>query len=215
MADTIKPDSFDLVSWDVDGTLYSIRRMKLHLMRMILSEVLCGRGLSASKDFAALRRYRTRIRAARSSGGAIDESLLNQDYRERLLEIVKRWFGPAIQKTGPPAGVTNVLSFLAASDIPQVVLSDYEADYKLKSLGLADRFASIYVGERLGFVKPSPVLFQRVAADYNISTKRLLHIGDREDRDGAGARAAGCQCLILGRDFKNFDTLLDQLRSMI
>lgn len=215
MADILKLNPVELVSWDVDGTLYSIRRMKWHLMRMILSEVAGGRGRSAGKEFGALRRYRTRIRVARSSGGAIDEALLKQDSHEPLLRIVKRWFGPAIQETGPRAGVTDVLSFLASREIPQVVLSDYEAEYKLNSLGLADRFASKYIGESLGFVKPSPVLFQRVAADYNISPTRLLHIGDREDRDGAGARAAGCQCLILGKDFRNFDTLLDQLRSTI
>ncbi len=104
-------------------------------------------------------------------------------------------------------------SFLAAGDIPQVVLSDYEAAYKLDSLGMADRFASIYVGERLGFVKPSPVGFQRAAADFEISTASFLHIGDQADRDDAGSRAAGCQCLILGRDFQSFDALLDQLRS--
>lgn len=215
LSEIIRLHPIKLVSWDVDGTLYSIGRMKWHLTRMFLSEVAGGRGLSAGKEFAALRRYRTRIRAARSSGGAVDESLLKNDWREVRLEIVKRWFGPAIQKTGPRSGVANVISFLAARNVPQVVLSDYEAEYKLHSLGLAGRFASIYVGERLGFVKPSPVVFQRVAADFNISTTSLLHIGDRADRDDSGARAAGCQCLILGRDFRNFDTLLDQLRTRI
>ena len=95
------------------------------------------------------------------------------------------------------------------------MFSDYEAAYKLDSLGLAGHFASIYVGERLGFVKPSPFGFQRAAADYGVSTASLLHIGDRVDRDDAGARAAGCQCLIFGRDFRSFDALLNQLRSWI
>jgi FMN phosphatase YigB (HAD superfamily) len=94
------------------------------------------------------------------------------------------------------------------------VLSDYEAAYKLDSLGLTDQFASIYVGVRLGFVKPSPFGFHRAAADYEIPTASLLHIGDRIDRDHAAARAAGCQCLILGRDFRTFDALLDRLRSI-
>jgi hypothetical protein len=41
----------------------------------------------------------------------------------------------------------------------------------------------------------------------------LLEIDDRVDRDDAGARAAGCQCLILGRDFGSFDEFLARLRS--
>jgi HAD superfamily hydrolase (TIGR01549 family) len=202
-----------LVSWDIDGTLYSIRRMKWHLTRMCLSEAARGRAVLAGKELAALRRYRSRINAARSTGGALTEFFLEQNCREALLEMEKRWYGPAIEKTGLRRSVTNVISFLAARDIPQVVFSDYEADYKLESLGLAGRFASIYVGERLGFVKPSPVGFQRLADDYEISTASVLHIGDRVDRDDAGAWAAGCQCLLLGRDFRNFDALLNQLRS--
>ena len=112
-------------------------------------------------------------------------------------------------------GVADVLAFIAARDIPQVVLSDYHAHYKLESLGLEDRFASTYVGESMGFVKPSPVGFQRIAADYGIPAESLLHIGDRADTDGAGSRAAGCQCRILGRDFRGFDVLLEELRSTL
>jgi len=208
-AEVIQFDPIKLVSWDVDGTLYSLGHMKWRLMCMFLSEVARGAGLSTAKEFAALRRYRARIDAGRLAGGAVAESLLKHDDREILLEMERRWYGPAIQKTGPRAGVTDVISFLASRDIPQVVLSDYEAEYKLSSLGLAARFEAIYVGERLGFVKPSPVVFQRVAADFEISASSLLHIGDRADRDDSGARAAGCQCLILGRDFRNFETLLD------
>lgn len=201
-----------LVSWDIDGTLYSIMRMQWHIARMFVSETARGRGGLAGKELAALRRYRSRINAARSAGGALPEFFLEQNRRDALLELEKRWYGPAIEKTGMRRGVSNVISFLAAKDIPQVVLSDYEAAYKLDSLGLAGHFASIYVGERLGFVKPSPFGFERAAADHKISTASLLHIGDRVDRDDAGARAAGCQCLILGRDFSAYDALLNQLR---
>jgi HAD superfamily hydrolase (TIGR01549 family) len=215
MSELMKPNPIKLVSWDVDGTLYSITRMKCHLMRMFLSEIAWGQGLQARKELAALGRYRARVNAARSAGGTLAELFLEQNRREGLFEIEKRWYGPAIQKTELRAGVANVISFLEARGIPQVVISDYEVEYKLDSLGLAGRFASIYVGERLGFVKPSPVGFQRAAADFEVSTAGLLHIGDQADRDGAGARAAGCQCFILGRDFRNFDSLLDQLRSVL
>ena len=214
-AQVIQLQPIKLVSWDVDGTLYSIRRMRRHLLRTFLSETAKGRGLAAGIELAALRHYRSRINAARSAGGALDESFLKQSGREALLEVERRWYGPAIHKTGTRAGVANVVSLLASNGFPQVVVSDYEAGYKLDALGMADRFASIYVGERLGFVKPSPVVFQRVAADFGISTINLLHIGDRVERDEAGSRAAGCQCLILGRDFSNFDTLLNQLRSVL
>jgi len=204
-----------LVSWDIDGTLYSISRMKWHLARMFLIEAAHGRGLLAGQELAALRRYRSLIDDARATGGAVPERFLKQNHRESLLEIEKRWYGPAIHKAGVRRGVNNVMSFLAARNIPQVCLSDYEAAYKLKVLELKGEFASIYVGEHLGLVKPSPFGFQRAAADYEIPTSSLLHIGDRVDRDYAGACAAGCQCLIFGRDFRDFEGLLNQLRALI
>ena len=37
---------------------------------------------------------------------------------------------------------------------------------------------------------------------------------DGDETDGAGARAAGCQCLILGRDFWSFDALLKEFQSL-
>lgn len=182
---------------------------------MFLREVAIGRGLAARRELAALRRYRSTIDVARSAGGALDETPQTQNNREQLLSVERRWYGPAIQKAGTRAGVTNLLSFLAARNVPQVVISDYEVSYKLESLGLDGRFASIYVGESLGFVKPSPKVFQLVAADFEISTASLLHLGDRADRDEAGALAAGCQCLIVGRDFRSFGALLEHLRSVI
>jgi HAD superfamily hydrolase (TIGR01549 family) len=95
------------------------------------------------------------------------------------------------------------------------VISDYAAEYKLEALGLDGRFTSIYVGESLGFVKPNPRVFERVAADFEIPTASLLHIGDRAERDYAGARAAGCQCLILGRDFPGFGSLPEHFARII
>lgn len=213
MVAATKNPKIKLVSWDVDGTLYSIKRMKWRLVRRFLAEVAGGRGLKARKELATLMRYRAQVNAARANGGELAENFLEQNRREEILEVEKRWYGPAIQEAGSRAGVNSVMAFLAESGIPQVVISDYEARYKIDSLGLGDRFASIYVGERLGFVKPSPVLFQRAAADFQTPTANLLHIGDRAERDDAAARAAGCPCLILGRDFQSLNSILDLFQS--
>jgi FMN phosphatase YigB (HAD superfamily) len=199
----------------VDGTLYSIRRMKWYLMGMFVREVARGRGLVARRELAALRRYQGAIDFVRSTGGTLDDDPQKRMSRELRLSVERRWYGPAIQKTGTRAGVTNLLSFLAARNVPQVVISDYEAEYKLESLGLDGCFASVYVGERLGYVKPCPKVFQQVTSAFNIPPASLLHLGDRADRDEAGALAAGCQCLILGRDFRTFDSLLECLCSIL
>ena len=210
----MNPGAIKVVSWDVDGTLYPLGRMKWRLTCRFIREVACGRGLAACRELAALRRYRARIETARSAGGALGGAL-QETRRQALLNVEQRWYGRAIRQTGPRAGVTELLAFFAKKNIPQVALSDYQAEYKLESLGLGDRFASLYAGECLGFVKPSPVGFERIAADFGIPTDGLLHIGDRADTDGAGSRAAGCQCLILGRDFRSFDALLREFQALL
>lgn len=207
-----KLDLIKLVSWDLDGTLYSIGRMKWHLLGLLAREIAAGRGPRAYKELAALRRRRARIDAARLAGGELDGSFGEDANRDQLIDAEKRWYGHAISRTGPRAGVIEVIAFLGAQNIPQVLLSDYRADYKLDCLGLENRFAKVYVGEHLGFVKPNPRVLENIASDFAVPITALLHIGDRLDRDEAAARAAGCQCLILGRDFRNFPSLLDQLR---
>jgi HAD superfamily hydrolase (TIGR01549 family) len=201
-----------LVSWDLDGTLYSIGRMKLRLLRLFMREVALGRAVAARKELSLLKRHRGKIDTARLVGRVVDKRFPGTIDSEALLRAEKRWYGRAIRQVGPRAGVTDVLAFFAARNVPQVIFSDYNASYKLESLKLEDRFASIYIGEHMGFVKPHPAVFKRMAADFNIPITGVLHIGDRVDRDDVAARAAGCWCLILGRDFQSFHELLLQLR---
>jgi FMN phosphatase YigB (HAD superfamily) len=97
----------------------------------------------------------------------------------------------------------------------QVVLSDYEAGYKLRGLGLERYFERVYAGERMGCFKPSPAPYFRILEDYGLGSECLLHIGDRADTDGAGAAAAGCRSWVLGKDFRSFGELYTMLATSL
>jgi len=200
-----------LVTWDVDGTLYSTRRVAWRLLDAVVRSHLRGRGSAARAELGALRRYQRLTEAHRATGGALGEEHRRID-RQALLRLEERWYRPAIARTGPRPGAREALAFVRGREIPQVASSDYLADYKLEALGLAGFFAATYAGETLGFVKPSPRGFERIATDFGIPTAAVLHIGDRPDTDGAAAAAAGCRALILGRDFRSFSELLALLR---
>ncbi len=204
--------SIRVVSWDVDGTLYSVQRMRWQLLFLLLKEMTPTRGLRSIRELMALRQFRMVMERARTSDEALPAAV-EQDHRKLLLEMEHHWYGRAIQRIGPRPGVVDLLAFLAAQGLTQVILSDYESNYKLASLGLQDRFQSVYAGESLGFIKPSPRGLQRIADDFEISPAHLLHIGDRAETDGVAARAAGCPSLILGRDFRDFHFLTRQFRS--
>ena len=204
---SISLSTISLVTWDVDGTLYSLRRMKSYLLGKYLREIIGGKRRLAHRELSELRQYRQKIDRARAQGGALDGNLRNEVDFASLEALRQRWYVEAIRRAGQRPGVDGVLVGLRKKGIPQVVFSDYEAESKLKSLGLADRFESLYIGERLGFVKPHAALLKRIAADFSVPIESVVHIGDRVDRDEAAARAAGCQCLIFGRDFSNFQSL--------
>src|SRR5688500_8138713 len=101
-------DRIKAVSWDVDGTLYSIGQMKWRVMRMFLREVAHGRGFAAKNELDALSHYRATVDALRVAGGTLNQTPEQQQERELLLSVEKRWYGPAIQKTGPRRGLKDL-----------------------------------------------------------------------------------------------------------
>ena len=74
------------------------------------------------------------------------------------------------------------------------LVSDYPARQKLASLGASELFDVVIAnGEPDGpsWIKPDPSGYLRAAERLGIAASRCLVIGDREDADGAAARAAG------------------------
>ena len=199
-------DQVRLVSWDVDGTLYSVEKMKLRLFARLVALTLTGGGRKASQDLKVLKLRRQLIDQARVAGGVLDGTVIG----ESQVETEKRWYFEAIRKTGPRPGLVEVVEFLHAQSIEQVVYSDYESEYKLDALGLTNLFQKIYVGERLGYAKPNPKVLELIASDFGLTTGQILHIGDRVDADELAATSAGCKSLIFGRDFRDFRSLLRQ-----
>ena len=105
----------------------------------------------------------------------------------------------------------GLLEAIAAEGKRQVVVTDYEAEGKLDALELPITFERVFEGEVLGAIKPSPQLFQVILKELDVAPSALLHIGDRDESDGAAARGAGCQVLILGKDFKSYADLRELL----
>jgi HAD superfamily hydrolase (TIGR01509 family) len=185
-------DGAEVVSWDVDGTLYELAAVK---RRIALASL--ARPLAAWRELRRLSRFRVAMEAVRRRGGVLGDGGLPAD-REELAALEDRWYLPAIARAGLRPGVAALVDELARRGVPQVVVSDYRAEGKLAALGLAGAFARQYAGERVGHLKPSPGLFRAVCQDLGIAPSRLLHIGDRADSDGAGAEAAGCRVVLVG-----------------
>lgn len=188
------------VSWDVDGTLYSSSQVASLLWAKAAKETLRGNVKAPWGAVLAMGRFRRQTERARWNGGRIEPD-------PGRVALERSWVSPLIETVGPRAGVASVLGLFQRRFEAQVVLSDFESSHKLASLGLTNDFDSVYSGERIGYLKPSPEPFRQVLQDLDLAPEQLLHVGDRADTDGAGAAAAGCHVLVLGRDFRSFPEL--------
>ena len=57
--------------------------------------------------------------------------------------------------------------------------------------GLIGYFGALTFSNEHGYLKPDPKIFQHTLADLGVPPENALHIGDTEDMDIAGAKAAG------------------------
>lgn len=181
----VNPANVSAVSFDVDGTLYSDRFLPA---RVTLESLRRG----------SLRDLR-RLRGRRDLAAEVSE---RRAAEERVLI-------PVLRRIGPRPGVVELLKRLPPRTV--VAVSDFEPEAKLEALGLRSCFDRVYAAERHGALKPDPRVFEAVLADLGIPPSALLHVGNRADFDGVGARAAGCQALLLGEDFPSFGDLQHRL----
>jgi HAD superfamily hydrolase (TIGR01549 family) len=72
-------------------------------------------------------------------------------------------------------------------------LSDAQWD-KIRSTGLAPRFAAVLVAGDVGLYKPDPQAFEALLGRLGAPRERALFVGDSYEMDVVGAAAAGIAC---------------------
>jgi len=202
--------AIDVVSWDVDGTLYRLPVLVREVKRLARRRLLSWRFIPALWQLHRLRTFLKEMDVVRRRGGVLEPGELPAD-RDVLLRLEEHWYSPALSEVGPWDGVVELLDLFAARGLRQVVASDYEAAHKLEALGLAGRFEALFSGEALGHLKPSPEIFRHMSAELGVPPGRILHLGDRPETDGIAASKAGCRVLIFDRGFVTPRELYDEL----
>lgn len=198
-----------VVSWDLDGTLYALKPVVKAFRRRILRDLVRGRFWVTLRAGFSLWRRLTTMRKVRDRGGV--EGLPKPASGTEVKRQMAHWHSAAVGDVGAQPGLVELLEAIAAEGKRQVVVTDYEAEGKLDALELPITFERVFEGEVLGAIKPSPQLFQVILKELDVAPSALLHIGDRDESDGAAARGAGCQVLILGKDFKSYADLRELL----
>jgi phosphoglycolate phosphatase/putative hydrolase of the HAD superfamily len=105
----------------------------------------------------------------------------------------------AVAKARLP-GVAEFFSWANEIGLPVAAASDYDPREKLRALGLNGRLKAVVWAQQaeVGAFKPDARVLLAAARRLGVMPEEALYVGDREDVDGAAARAAGMQALVLG-----------------
>lgn len=193
----------DLVVFDVDGTLYDQRRLRLRMVRELLRDAVRTRSLGTLRT---LRRFR-HVREALGDA-PVDDFMLQQYARTAAL---CRSTPEQVEALAAEWMEQRPLAFIADCRYPHVerlferlqalgkgvaVFSDYPAIDKLKALGLRAEPVVCATDSAVARLKPDPFGLLHILAQTGVNTQRALMIGDRFDRDAAAARQVGMRALI-------------------
>jgi len=192
-----------LVAFDVDGTLYRQRPLRLRMARDLVLHALTRIDLTPIAVLGKFRRIRERLGNERTDG--FEAALIAETAaasgrsREAVQALVDDWI-----ETRPLPylaacrydGVAELFAGLGRHGKTIGVLSDYPAKTKLEALGLAADHVVTAGDPGIGILKPHPRGMQALMALAGVAPAETLMIGDRTDRDGVAAREAGARILI-------------------
>jgi FMN phosphatase YigB (HAD superfamily) len=215
----------DAIVLDVDGTLYRQgpvrRQMALRLAAAGLTQPLRTR--RAVRVIRAFRDNLETIRAGLPEDADHPVEQLKRTVeqtgipRELVESIIEEWmFRRPLALIGsyPRKGLHRFLGRALQSGVRLGVFSEYPSEGKLESLGVRDPFSVVVSScdPQVRRFKPDPTGFLLAARQLGSDPEKTLVIGDRDDADGAGARAAGMRYLgIGGKRFPSFVPLCRHL----
>lgn len=195
-----------LVVFDVDGTLYDQRPVRLAMARRLL---LHSAARFSAKDLKALRVFR-RLREQAAERALVDfEPVVIAEAAaaagctpERMAELVRDWIETRplpLLRSARAEGVERLFSALRRSGRRVAVWSDHPVRDKLAALGLEADDSAGAVDPDLGRLKPDPAGLELLMRRAGVKPSQTLMIGDRADRDGGAARRAGVRVLLRSR----------------
>jgi putative hydrolase of the HAD superfamily len=209
-----------LVAFDVDGTLYRQRPLRLRMGRDMVIDAIAKCNLNAMSVVSAYRRIRERLAAEEVVD--FERVLIAETAKatsispERVNAIVSEWI-----ETRPLrylrsclfSGVPQLFAGLQHAGKKIGIFSDYPATEKLAAMGLAAHH--VVAASDVGLLKPHARGLQSLMAAASATARETLFIGDRVDRDGVAGQRAGVRTLIRSSKpieaFQTFKTFHDQL----
>jgi HAD superfamily hydrolase (TIGR01549 family) len=203
MSPAIDWASVRLVVFDLDGTLYEQRPVRLGMAGDLVRHCVKTRSL---RDFQLVRAYR-KLREELAEGGAADfmdelHARLGRRYRlapDEVAALAEEWLERRPLARLPKArihGADSLFAALRRSGRRVGVWSDYPVAQKLASLGLEADYVCAATDPDIRRLKPDPTGLLMMLERAGVAPTEALMIGDRPERDGEAARRAGVPFLL-------------------
>lgn len=205
MSETELPPAFRgrrLVVFDLDGTLYRQAPLRRRMAAELVMHTLKRRDPTVVR---ILRDYRQRREALAEAGAAgFDGLLIDGCARacgaspEEVRAVVVEWIErrPLVHLAGAAVvGAADVFARLTEAGVQVAVWSDYPVRDKLAALDLRADIVLAATDPELDRLKPDPRGLTMIMERAGVSAPETLMVGDRDERDGAAARALGVDFL--------------------
>ncbi|RXT19627.1 haloacid dehalogenase [Rhizobium leguminosarum] len=195
--------SIRFVVFDVDGTLYNQRRLRLRMAGELLADAVARGSLI---NLRVLRAYRS-LREA-TGKEEIDDFQANLMARvvartgqpaEKIEAVVSEWIVRrplAYIASCRYDGLVELFTGLRRQNKAIGIYSDYPADEKLQRMTLSADYVLASTDPGVGILKPHPRGLQMLMQRAGVGPGQTVLIGDRPERDGLAARRAGVLPLI-------------------
>ncbi len=185
------------VLFDLDGTLYEMPRfMKLRVGAKLWTDLRILRHVTGAREWIRQRSF--------ESGEALDRAFFEELGRRASIDasVAARWYAHRFiaaylsdleRHASPRPGLVSLLADLRDKGVVTAVLSDYErVAERVETLRVpVTLFDVLMSAGESGALKPSAASFLMAATRMGLAPDEVLVVGDRDDMDGAGARAAG------------------------
>ena len=187
------------VSFDVDGTLYSLKKLKMHVVLRSPRDIKFY--LTLEKERKKLRHLKGVLDLEKRVAAVVAKKLglSLRETEDNLKRIFEQDWPRLLSKLSVPKAMPIFIQKLIAQKIIIGVLSDYPSRKKIDALGLGGLPWSAYTDcTAFGFLKPNPESFLEFSKAIKIPPENILHVGDRQDLDILGASLAGMKTLLIG-----------------
>ena len=204
---------FAAALFDLDDTLHDDTRAYRHAAQAAAADGASATGVDASELYEAyVRRADTfwrvlspsslganlvDLRASMWTGALADRGIEDAVLGSRLAIAYNRYRATLLELW---PGVREMLARLRAAGIKTGIVTNGFAEThrdKIDVLGLTDAVDGVFVADEVGTVKPDPEFFFHAARVLGVDPAACVVVGDRFDRDVAGAHAAGMYAIWL------------------